>query len=410
MIPRQDMLNPDSPKDLQVFQLTTEESVPSSHLYMEAQVFTPDSKRLIVHRSSHAHGADSKDPQHQYLLCDLENNGELIPITSELGARAASVSPDGQWLYYFVDETTPGLGGRFSLKRVRLGGAERQTLHVLDAPLPESGQRFSRPYPLSTISSDSQRIAISGVLGDGSAPNGPFGLLVYEISTGRLRLVLQGPSWLNMHPQYCRSKGTEASHDILVQENHGNQSDASGQYTKLTGGAGADIHVIRDDGSNFRDMPWGRDNNEFCQGHQCWRGRSQRGITSTSTADVQEAQLIEGVAAPHAGHLGRLTPGGVRNDLSRQFPKPSFYHFATDIAGRLLITDSGKKDQGGRRYIAELPESPTAPFTSIRPLLTARTSWDKTAHIHPFLSPDGKAGFFNSDQSGVLQAYMVRGF
>ena len=33
----------------------------------------------------------------------------------------------------------------------------------------------------------------------------------------------------------------------------------------------------------------------------------------------------------------------------------------------------------------------------------------KEAHIHPFLSPDGKLAFFNSDESGVLQADMVRG-
>ena len=34
----------------------------------------------------------------------------------------------------------------------------------------------------------------------------------------------------------------------------------------------------------------------------------------------------------------------------------------------------------------------------------------KDTHIHPFLSPDGVSGFFNSDESGVLQAYMVRGW
>ncbi len=32
------------------------------------------------------------------------------------------------------------------------------------------------------------------------------------------------------------------------------------------------------------------------------------------------------------------------------------------------------------------------------------------ADIHPFLSPDGQSGFFNSDESGILQAYMVRGW
>ncbi len=69
--------------------------------------------------------------------------------------------------------------------------------------------------------------------------------------------------------------------DILIQENHGNVCDARGAITQLTGGAGADIHVIRDDGTDFRNLPWGRDGNEFCQGHQCWRGRSEWAITST---------------------------------------------------------------------------------------------------------------------------------
>ena len=33
----------------------------------------------------------------------------------------------------------------------------------------------------------------------------------------------------------------------------------------------------------------------------------------------------------------------------------------------------------------------------------------KRTHPHPFLSPDGLMAFFNSDVSGVLQAYMIRG-
>ncbi len=44
-----------------------------------------------------------------------------------------------------------------------------------------------------------------------------------------------------------------------------------------------------------------------------------------------------------------------------------------------------------------------------RYLLTPRSTCRKDTHIHPFLSPDGTMGFFNSDESGLLQAYMVRG-
>ena len=120
--------------------------------------------------------------------------------------------------------------------------------------------------------------------------------------------------------------------------------------------------------------------------------------------------MIEGLAAPHADHLGIDTPGGIRNDLSRSFPNPQFSHFATDIEGRRLISDAGPRDQGGAIYLADLPEQEGRALENTTFLLGPRSSWQKGAHIHPFLSPDGATGFFNSDESGILQAYMVRGW
>jgi hypothetical protein len=403
--PRPDLVDKESPKGLEVIQLTSEAEVPSSHLYMEAQIFTPDSKRFVLHRSATAHGGSQSDLKHQYLLCDLTDNYALAPLTTEAGVTAASVSPDGKYVYYFVNETKPG-GGRLTLKRVNLDGTERQTIVVIDKPLPGTKFRPSKIYPLSTISSDGARMALSCFLGDGQTENSPFGLMVFDLRAATVRLVIHGQSWCNMHPQYSRSLEPETSHDILIQENHENVCDAAGAIKKLVGGVGADIHVIRDDGSNFRNMPWGRDGNEACQGHQCWRGRTEWAITSTGTRRPPEAQLIEGRAAPHAGHVGSKTPGGVRNDLSRSFPKPRFYHFATDIAGRRLISDAA----GGLVYVAELGQPGKDPLSNFRRLLATGSSMKKGAHIHPFLSPDGSLGFFNSDETGLLQAYMVRGF
>lgn len=40
---RPDLLDEKSPPGLEVVQLTTDPSVPASHLYMEAQIFTMDS-------------------------------------------------------------------------------------------------------------------------------------------------------------------------------------------------------------------------------------------------------------------------------------------------------------------------------------------------------------------------------
>jgi hypothetical protein len=138
--PRPDLLDADSPEGIEVVQLTDEEDVPGSHVYMEAQIFTPDSRRFVLHRSAHPHGSDKDDPEHRYLLCDLESDCALTPLTEETGACAPSVTPDGRYMYYLVDETEPG-GGRLTLKRVGLDGSGRRTVMVIDAPLPglESG-------------------------------------------------------------------------------------------------------------------------------------------------------------------------------------------------------------------------------------------------------------------------------
>jgi len=409
VVPRKDMLDKQSPPGLEIFQLTAEPDVPASHVYMEAQIFTSDSRRFVLHRSAHPHGSDPKDPKHRYLLCDLENECELTPITDELGTTAPSISPDDQFLYYFVDETGPGRG-RLTLKRVRLDGSEREVIVVIDGPLAGSGLFLSRPYPLSTISSDGKRIIISGFLGDGQTEDAPWGYIGVDIERAEVQAVALGSDWVNLHPQYSRDRAAGASRDVLIQHNHGTMTDCSGNSTGRWTEPGCDIHVVHDDGTDLRAMPWGRDGNEYCQGHQCWVGRSNHAITSTGTRSPEENQLIEGVAVPHTGHLGAKTPGGWRNDLSRSIPDPHFFHFATDIAGRRFITDSGPMDTGGGLWAADLPQQEGEPLKNWMFLLNPRSSWSKVCHIHPFLSPDGKVGFFNSDESGLLQAYMVRGF
>ena len=99
---------------------------------------------------------------------------------------------------------------------------------VVDRPLPGTRFRPSRIYPLSTISSDGRRMALSCFLGDGKTLGAPYGLMVFDLVAATVSLVIQGPSWCNMHPQYCRSQEPDASHDILIQENHDNTADAAG--------------------------------------------------------------------------------------------------------------------------------------------------------------------------------------
>jgi len=144
-------------------------------------------------------------------------------------------------------------------------------------------------------------------------------------------------------------------------------------------------------------------------GHQCWRGTSEWAITSTGTREPNEQQLIEGRAVPHTGHVGSASPGGVRNHLSRSYPSPHFYHFATDIAGRRLVTDANLHVDGGQICVCALGTPGQDAASSWTCIAQAHGSGGEDVHLHPFLSPDGKTAFFNSDESGVLHAYMIRG-
>lgn len=428
MKPRPDLVDARSPEGLEVLQLTTEPGVRCSNIYMEAQIFTPDSQRFVVHRSAHPHGSDQHDPEHRYLLCDPESGGELSPLTSELGTTGPAISPDGKWFYYFVNETSLN-AGRLILKRCRLDGSERETVSVRDTPFAETNSQPSAIYPLSTISSDGKRLAISAFLGDGVRTDIGGGLMVFDVDTGESRVILNGGDWINIHPQYSRSLDPEASHDLLVQHNHGailaaNGANIRGCDYQGIGGRGVDVHVIRDDGSNFRAAPFGRDMHEYCQGHQCWRGRSDAIIASCGMVDRKidpaagedgphEEVLREGYAVAHDGHEGRLSPGGKASDLSRDVKQPRFFHFATDIAGKRFATDANpqESEQGGCDiFVADLGRPVEDPLVNMTFLLDTRSRWRDKGHVHPCLSPDGKILLFNSNETGLTQAYLARGF
>ncbi len=412
---RPDILSSDSPKGLEVYQLTGEEGVDSCHIYMESQIFTPDSRRLVVHRHAHPHGGDIDNPLHQYLLCDLADEGRLLPLTEEEGVTGPAISPDGKYFYYFaVSGIHPPF--RVALKRLLLETWERETLAVVDGHLPGTGIPIGRRgYGLASIRSDGNAVVVPVFLGHGQ-PNPDWGLLKFHLGTGEVSLVLRGPSWCNIHPQYCRSDDPEALYDILVQENHGCVVSPDGSVQRLTREPGCDIHVIRDDGTNLRALPWGRDGVEACRGHQCWRGNTPYAIGSVDVLSGQgqgDIHLIEGEALAYPDHLGRGLPGGRFNDLTRDLADPRCDHFATDRTGDALIFD-GLHEDGWKIRLAQLGKAGQDSIRTVTPLLDTKSrvgaTPEKLCHPHPFFSPDGTMAFFNSNESGDLQAYMLRNF
>ncbi len=421
---RPDLLTPQSPKGLRVVQITTDPEANNSHIYMESHVFTPDSRRFVYQRFSKFYPDNhSKAARNAVLyLCDIEDGFSLRQLTDEVGATAPSVSPDGKYVYYIVDQTVPG-GGKAMLKRVSLDSFQRETLLVIDSPLPGTDYRPSRFYVLSTISSDGKRLAISAFLGDGRKEGAPTGLLVFDLVDCSVRLVYEHPEFHNMHSQYCQSKDAQASHDIMIQHNHGSLYDSQGKsVTPLDEQLGADIHVIRDDGTNWRDMPWGRDGEEFIHGHECWRGEGLSaigGVYIGAGRDPVHQPLIESWPIPtdeKTSHQGKNLPDARRNLISRNIENPGFNHFAFDPSGTKMISDwicYGAEERQGENcklFIGTLHEGEDASL-KVKYLLHPGCSWNGwLAHPHPFLSPDGQKAFFNSDIDGNLQIYMVDGY
>ena len=124
---------------------------------------------------------------------------------------------------------------------------------------------------------------------------------------------------------------------------------------------------------------------------------------------MKQEQLIQSPAVALEDHNGRQISGGRRIDLSRNFKEPHFCHFATDMSGAHLITDCGPFQTGGRLFYARLPESEKDAIDNWIYLCSPGHEVSKRTHVHPFLSPDGTMGFFNSAESGLLQAYMITG-
>ena len=420
------------PGDLALYRLTDERDVQSCHVYMEAQVFTPDSQRFVLHRSAHPHGSAWNDPAHRYLLCDLADGGSLSPLTEETGATAPCVSPDGSTFYYFVNEIPEK--GRIRFRKVDLATGRRDEIAVLDLP----GGPSPAFYPLSTISSDGRHIAIATSL---TLPEfHPWldnALWVFDTATGESRLALRGLDFCNLHPQYSRNPARPRA--IMVQHNHGSRHLAlpagnGGGYLPLghvasldaesgrrvravraganpdaaNTGYGIDLHIVEDDGTCWRTLPVGRDGAEFCQGHQCWVGRTDRAIASTlifQTPSTAHQELVEADWLDGAVHCGNRTAGGACSVISRGVTPPHFLHFATDAAGRRIVSDYEADTGEWHLYAGEL--GAFGEPASLRMILNMGPRAASPWHPHPFLSPDGRWAFFNSSASGRLQAYAV---
>lgn len=408
---RPDMLDSLSPEGLEVVQITTNPYVRSHNVYTEIRVFTPDSRRFVFIRDGN------------YWVCDIEDGFSLRQVTDERGAMSPSMSPDGKYLYYLVNQTSV-TGGSLLLKRLSMEDYSRQTLLRHEGPVPGTPYRPNGPFTLSSISSDGKRLCVAAFVGDGETYNAPFGLLIFDLVNPSVRLAFVGHEFHNFHPQYCLSEDPELSRDIMAQQNHGDSLLPNGRSVRSVSGREGDLHVIRDNADYFRSIPVGRDSVQFIQGHEQWLGQtglvlSAMSIRSGPRAGDRPVFLAAPVPVDEkTAHLGAEIPGSSYVDITRNIPNPDFWHFGSDITGRYIVSDTWlrkeNEDEDESRPLVRLVLGTLSrdeePELVVRHLLNTGSSGRNPAHPHPFFSPDARRVFFNSDIDGSVQVFMVTGY
>lgn len=415
------------------------------HIYMEAQVFSPDSKHFIVHSGSTPHGGH--DPaKHVYYRCDIDDDFSLHPMTECPEVTCPAISPDGRFFYYIVTNSRRhGHGAPVELRRRNLDGSDDIIVAAIPGRLPGSNLLLGDVYSLSTISSDGRRLATRIALFSSMTQCWTFALVVFNLDRGDYFISFNDAEYPNMHPQYSRSLDPVESHDIMLQQNHAHRHDnkrilddiqakaKAGQPVSLMPrAAGADIHVLCDDGTHLRDLPFGRSATEMELGHQCWAGRSNwiigqckqwaepyfiNNVPSPFQNPVPDIGVYLFAAQPmeRVDHLGVNTPGMHRIPLCTHAPDNWFGHFGTDSEGRLLIVDAMNPEQQlSRLYLLRLGnfdrgDVPTADdWKLLGDCLTSNKGPNYgIEHSHPFLSPDGRYAFFNSNVSSILRPYVA---
>ncbi len=362
----------------------------------------------------------SEGPQ----VCYLGRKVTTRKLFPDRKPRHVVITFDGRFAYY--TETSDKRGGSLTLFRKDLETFRSEVLFQVTGKLPGTALPVAQFPRIQTVSADNRRVATTGCsLGDGKTKDAPIGIVVLDLDCGQTRIVAQDRDFVNPHVQYCRSTELDASHDLMVQMNHRTRRAAPGRPAGSLSERGVDAHVVRDDGTAWRNLPWGRDGQESLIGHQIWRGNTRAGVTVTleardtsyGWADGTRQDVVAGwpVKASRQAHTGRLTPGGTRVELSKDFPHARFCHLCTDVTGLRFALDTFPVFDGERAgmqvYFASAKnERSPLEFTY---LLNTRLNFlgpDAGTHAHPILSPDGSLLLFNSRASGSKQFYMVTEF
>lgn len=400
------MCDRNTPDGVEVYQLTPG-LASSNPVYPDSPGFLEDGRGLLLHTSD--------GPQ----LCRPEEGGALERLRDRVSdLRGVQLAPDGRHLIFSRGEPQPGI---VDLHRMDLAtGISEPWLH-LEGLLEGTRLPVDRMV-IEAVSWDGSRLAGLAYLDYERKADGETGVVRLDARSQQAEVVFKQPL-PHAHLRYFPAAEAPATHRLMFQHHHERHMDIHGKEIRGVwdaGDRGADLHIVNDDGTGWHDLPFGRDGEEACIGHQIWRGSRgdvasvmlQNQDNSYGWSDGTRQHVVAGSPVPgdpRAPHCGRIGRDAYRRELSHPGNSPRLCHLAADHSGLRFVFDTFPVWSGERAgmaiYLGEARDA-ASPLT-FHYLLNSGALLKNGKHAHPILSPDGSALFFTSNFYGTQQAYMA---
>ncbi len=406
MKPCPEFIDRNTPDGVEVYQLTPNEAT-SSPVYPDYPGFLEGGRSLLLHTAG--------GPQ----ICHPDEGGALQPLRDMVPDIGwFQLAPDGRHLICRRGERRPGT---VDLHRLDLRTGKSEPLFHAEGKLEGTLLPVDR-MAIEAVSWDGSRLGALAYLDYERKPDGDMGIVILDTRSQRAEVVFSQPL-PHAHLRYFPSDEAPATNLLMFQHHHERHIDITGKEIRGVwdaGDGGADLHLVRDDGTHWHNLPFGRDGKEACIGHQVWRGSNgdvasvmlQNRDNSYGWADGTQQHVVAGTPVPGDPldpHCGRVGRDAYRYELSRPEDGPRLCHLAVDQSGLRFVFDTFPVWSGERAGMAIYLGDGCEPAASLKfqYILNSGALLKNGGHAHPILSPDGNSLFFASDYFGTQQAYMV---
>jgi len=354
----------------------TPPSFRSHHQYFYLNMWTPDSKRVLI-------SSNREDGCYRHYLVEIET-GEAVCLTDaeELGHHFGELAHDGS---HFLYVTGP------ELRRRSLADLTEETVYV--QPEPWTGRSVyygaTASHARAVMVEMHRDDVVPAKTGWDAFPKQfearpRCRLVELDLASGEARVIHEDRCWLG-HPNY-RPDGRTI---MFCHEGPWDRVDSR-------------IWFVDPDGSNLRE---GR-RRERAPGELAERWGHEYWLADSSHAAYVYFPERYGVD----GTLRFLDPETLTEEVV--MPVPPCSHFLSNRENTHVVCD-GEAGLSDDLYLLDLATKTSAELcrhgSSMKPYIDPRTGRANTqeAHPHPCFSPDGRRVVFTSDREGEPAVYVV---